>query len=452
MTAADLDLDADSRRLAARIVDAVPVTQLAFLKLLGLLDIRASRTVPNACVTLGARSRLLINPDFVRAHCASDEALVMLVLHELFHVLLGHTRLYPLVTPALNWALDALINAHLCQLLPDPAHTALFRTLYRAERFPEALLRPPEGWRTPDARWALTGQALEVHRALYTDCSATHAELLELVRQSLGSADVQGTDGLLGSHDAAEDAGTADPDLVAALRDIVAEWPMLERRCGRDQGGALEQTRLELATARRSAVGVIRRALLPLLDLGAGFNGAPHPDLTTLDGVLPYRTLPDRRAAVRAAWGQHPLLYRAQMAAPGIRRVERTHVYVDVSGSMAAALPILYAALVPLLGYLHPQVHLFSTRVADIAPGELRSGLVESTWGTEIACVTGHLLAQRVRRALILTDGWVGEPPSGHVRALQKRGLRLGVLVTDGGDPAFAGALGARVARLPPLH
>ncbi|HSL82796.1 MAG TPA: hypothetical protein VLF66_08465, partial [Thermoanaerobaculia bacterium] len=85
--------DAGGRTLAERVVDAVPVTQLAFLKLLSLLDVQASREVPTACVTLGARSRLLINPDFVRERCATDEALVILVLHELFHVLLGHTRM-----------------------------------------------------------------------------------------------------------------------------------------------------------------------------------------------------------------------------------------------------------------------------------------------------------------------------------------------------------------------
>ncbi len=247
-------------------------------------------------------------------------------------------------------------------------------------------------------------------------------------------------------------SGTADPDLVAAVRDIVAEWPMVEKRSGRDQGGPVECSKLEVATARRTAVGVIRRALLPLLDLGAGVTGAVRPDVTPIDGVLPYRTLPDRRAAVRAACGQTPLLYRARMEAPGIRRVERTHVYVDVSGSMAAVLPLLYGALVPLLGYLHPQVHLFSTEVADIAPAGLRSGLVQSTWGTEIACVTGHLLEHRVRRALILTDGWVGETPSGHLKTLRGRRVRLGAVVTDGGDPAFAVPLKARVSPLPPLN
>jgi len=177
-----------------------------------------------------------------------------------------------------------------------------------------------------------------------------------------------------------------------------------------------------------------------------------RPDPTPTAGVLPYRTRPDRRAAVRAACGQSPLLYQARMEAPGLRRVERTHVYVDVSGSMAAVLPLLYGALVPLLGYLHPQVHLFSTLVRDINPKELRSGRVSSTWGTEIACVTGHLLEQGVRRALILTDGWVGTPPSSHLKDLRERRARVGVVLTDSGDHAFATLLGAQTSVLPPLH
>ena len=446
------DLDLESRQLAERVLGAVPVTQLAFLKLLGLLEIRATREVESACMTLGARSRLLINPDFARERCASDEALVMLVLHELFHVLLGHTRLYERVTPAQNWAFDAVINAHLCQLLPEPAHTALFRGCYRADRLPEALLRPPEGWGTPRVRWGLTSVALEAHQALYSEHSATYGELLQLVEQALGAQGVTGMEGLLGNHDLTEGQGPADPDLVAAVREIVAQWPMVERRSGRDQGGESECTRLELARARGAAVGVIRRALLPLLDLGAQGSGAVRPESSPVDGVLPYRTVTDHRAAVRAAWGETPLLYRAEIAAPGLRRVERTHLYLDVSGSTEAVLPALYAALVPLLHYLHPRIHLFSTTVADIQPPELRAGAIQSTWGTEIACVTAHVLEHGVRRALIVTDGWVGEPPSAHLKDLRWRRVRLGAVVTDGGDAAFAAPLEARVSRLPPLH
>ena len=169
-----------------RIWNAVPVSQQAFFKLLSLLEIEITPQVPTACVTLGTRSKLRINPDFVARHCQTDQRLVMLVLHELFHVLLGHTRLYERVTPVQNWAFDAVINSHLCLLFPDSAHTSLFRRLYKPDVFPEALLRPPEDWNTPWVRWHLQGEALQAHKALYTESSATYEELFALIQNQLG--------------------------------------------------------------------------------------------------------------------------------------------------------------------------------------------------------------------------------------------------------------------------
>ena len=134
-----------SRELTERIWNAFPVSQPAFAKLLGLLDIEVSDRVPTAAVSLGLNSRLLINPDFAARHCRSDEALVMLVLHELWHVVLGHTRLYERLTLAQNWAFDAVINAQICRLFRGAAHTRLFRELYAHDKLPWALLRPPEG-------------------------------------------------------------------------------------------------------------------------------------------------------------------------------------------------------------------------------------------------------------------------------------------------------------------
>ena len=94
--------DPQACALTVRIWNAFPVAQPAFAKLLGLLNIEVTQEVPTAAVTLGLDSRLLVNPDFVAAHCRTDAALVMLVLHELWHVALGHTRLYERLTPAQN--------------------------------------------------------------------------------------------------------------------------------------------------------------------------------------------------------------------------------------------------------------------------------------------------------------------------------------------------------------
>ena len=53
---------------------------------------------------------------------------------------------------------------------------------------------------------------------------------------------------------------------------------------------------------------------------------------------------------------------------------------------------------------------LFSTTVTSIALKDLQRGRVDTTGGTEIRCVIEHALAHRVRKVLIVTDGYVGRP------------------------------------------
>ena len=128
------------------------------------------------------------------------------------------------------------------------------------------------------------------------------------------------------------------------------------------------------------------------------------------------------------------------------------HVYLDVSGSMDAALPALYATLASLASLLHPKVHLFSTRIDDIDLRQLARGVRVTTGGTDIAPVTRHALDQRVRRALFVTDGWVGKVPGEHAHELAKRGARFAAVITQPGEAAFAAALGAKVWRFPNLE
>jgi hypothetical protein len=430
--------------LRSRIFDAFPVTQPAFMRLLALLDIEATDAVPTAAVTLGGRSVLQINPQFVQRMCSTDHDLVMLVLHELHHVALGHTRLFPRVTRAQNWAFDCVINAQLARLFPQPHWTRLFRACYRADVFPEALLRPPAGWRTNDERW-LPGRAGEVHRALYSDHSASYADLYALLPQLVGAE--HGLDGLLGNH-AAQPDESASPDVLRELRGILADWPMVVPKSGCDDGADAHAETVPRAQARREAVAQIRRALASVAIAGeAGSRGTPAWDVAA--ATLPYAPRPARGDFVRAALGCEALLHEVQLLVRRPLAHELTHVYVDVSRSMEGELPFVYAALRPLAHLLHPKVHLFSTTVADVGLGALARGVRVSTGGTSFAAVTRHLLEQRIRRAVFITDGWVGKVPAEHARLLAQRRCRFAAVVSAHGDVSFAKALGCRVWRLP---
>lgn len=434
-----------ARELTQRIWNTFPVSQPAFAKLLGLLDIEVSDKVPTAAVSLGMNSRLLINPDFAARHCASDEALVTLVLHELWHVVLGHTRLYDRMSAAHNWAFDAVINAQLCRLFPDPAHTRLFRELYEHDRLPWALLRPPAGWRTGTESW-LPGRAGEVHRLLYSDASASTEELFRLLPTL--QVDIDGTEGLLGSHGDEERDGIA-PEVLKEIRDIVAEWPMVEKRSGRDLGQEVDREHILLGERREDALRILRRSLMRLAGLSNG-SGRPRLDTGAIESALPYGR--DRKALLRESWGDAVPLHRADLPGRALTRRGRVQVYLDVSGSMDQVIPPLYAALVSLAPWLAPHVQLFSTSVAGVPILRLRQGELVSAWGTDIRCVTEHMLKERVERALIVTDGWVGAVPDEHVAALKRQGARVEAAITAGGDPAFVQPLGGRVCQLPELN
>jgi hypothetical protein len=137
----------------------------------------------------------------------------------------------------------------------------------------------------------------------------------------------------------------------------------------------------------------------------------------------------DRRALVTRALGATPLLYRHEAA--NHRQVahgERVHVYPDVSSSMQGIREALYGAVLDSAAYMHPQVHLFSTRIAEATLEQVRRGHCSSTGGTDIRCVTRHMAAHGVRRAVVLTDGEVGSPDAAGAQVLRR--VRLGVAYT----------------------
>jgi hypothetical protein len=134
---------------------------------------------------------------------------------------------------------------------------------------------------------------------------------------------------------------------------------------------------------------------------------------------------------VLRALEQPPLLYVHRL--PWRQRIpcgERVHVYLDVSGSIGNLKDALYGAVLDCRELVHPTVHLFSTRVVDVSLEELRQGRCETTGGTSSQCVARHMAEQRVRRAVMLTDGFVGTPQGSDRETFLS--VRLGVALTPG--------------------
>ena len=445
----NLDPEHEHRILRARVLQSVPLRHPAFGKLLQLLSVEASREVPTAAVTLGARSRLLINPDFVARRCRTDAHLSMLVMHELYHVLLGHTRMYRRTSLAANWAFDCIINAQLCRLHPDIEHTSFFRA-GAASDGPWSLIGPVDGW--PHAPTYAKGLLGDLHRRLYDDSGVTTAELFALLDRAVCELDEEGRSRLLGGHAPEEDEGVdpleADPDLMAEARRIVARWPMVERRGGVDDGGAPFSARIDLR--RHPAV---RRAVHTLLSQAArGSNSGPSVrNEVDVPALTPLPQARDRRAQLQRLLGATPLLWEGLAHTPGREPAGQVTVYLDVSGSMQAWLPVLLRTLADHAGLVRWPVLGFSTEVHPIGRADMQAGRFKTTGGTHIACVAQHMVNERVSRAVVITDGDVQHLPT----ALQHRLKRLRPLVhvglIDGCHASLCERLGWRLTRLPAL-
>jgi hypothetical protein len=436
------------RLLADRIRQCVPLRHPAFGKLLQLLSIEASDAVPTAAVTVGARSRMLINPAFVAERCRTDAHLSMLVMHELYHVLLGHTRMVRRPTLAANWAFDCIINAQLCRLHPDVEFTSFFS----AGAAPEglwSLIGPPAGW--PASPRYAPGALGDVHRRLYDDAGATTADLFALLDRVAVALDVDGAGRLLGNHDDEAEGGDplhADPDLMAEARRIVARWPMVERRGGADDGGVPTWERSDLRRHRAA-----RRAVRELLRAAAfGTDGGPWVrSAVETEAFTPLPQAGDRRAHLQRLMGTQPLWWQGLVLQEGRQTAGQVAVYLDVSGSMASWLPVLLEALTESAAMVRWPLFGFSTEVHPVTRAELAAGRFRSTGGTHIACVARHLVESRVPRAVVITDGDVQDIPCALAERLRRARPRVRVGLLDGCDGSFCARLGWPVTRIPAL-
>jgi len=446
--------------LKEQIYDCLPAGRYALSGLLRLLDVVETKAVASAAVECVKTPRLLINPEFVAEHANTPEKLMMLVLHEVHHVLLGHTKRIPCESRADNFVFDCVINAMICRMFPSPEYTALFREYYREDLFPVCLLRPPEKWNPAfpivDLPRGLTDEkyaaARAVYISLYSSEGVSYNEIRHILPKALkissgvsskksgmavkdvGEGHQEGQKGeedqppgqqitsskpvelseisLLGDHEqtSKSNSSASETAFAKAIGSIVSEWPCPPDPIkGHSLTGMLQASRL-LVQKNSNSRQVLRSLIRRIADEKVlGRSSFKNIQSTTfIETPVPVL---NRRSIVSSALGFTPLLYQQPLEMNKRTPVgERVHIYVDVSGSVDNIKGAIFGAVLDCERWVCPEIHLFSTEVHDVTPVQLRQGKCKSTGGTDIECVVRHMEAKKVRRALLLTDGYVGEP------------------------------------------
>jgi hypothetical protein len=434
-----------ARILRERILNVLPAASYQMDRFLQLVDIAVSDRTETACVEIGPQPKLHLNAAFVKKYCKRDEHLFMLVLHELYHIILGHTRLFPRITELHNIAFDAIINSMLCHQFKDPVYLEFFQKINSWKRFPARLLRPHKGW--PEKADSLPREATEdevlVLNRLYGNKAetVTYQEVLELL-QKRQSDDIGKGIILLGDHSGQNKSGSVDgmatnDDLLKEiLRRVTEGWPDgSSHGFGKGDGSRIFDYLMPKPISVRSK---FLQGLKKLLDK----TGTLRPDAS-----MPYAWKPmhcgqesmtaipnwrDRQAhSKEILFGETPLLYKTEIMRSRPRWVPRkvTHLYVDISGSMDDSLPWLATALDPLHRKGLCKLYAFSTVVDEVKRGRLTKDKIKNTGGTDINCVYEHLVklpkSDTPQKVVVLTDGYTGVPKLELEQEWKKRKVKL---------------------------
>ena len=447
----------DEEKIIERILDVIPPGSFELTTFLSLFRVRFSEKTKTACVTCGESPELLINKEFIEAHCRTNEHLFMLVMHELYHVILGHTTLFPRATEVRNIVFDAVINAILCSLFPKPEFTSFFTDYYPSYEMPFALLRP-KGAETPIAAEAAlkllydgsdTGTYHDVYEALLK--SGCVKEMIILLGGGRGATALPGEGRagipcpphpiLLGSH--GEENEDISQDMKDLIHKIISKWPSPDRPLQGQDLGAQERERGFGADAdptfrlRRGIRSLMRRAAMP------GKKEVRRRSIREM--VCETATfLPDwhdrSHEAREMAFGDALVYYTAvRLQRPSSRDNRQAFVYFDVSGSVAEQVPSVAQTLLPYCRGGLCTVHVFSTVVHPASARDLAARKFSSTGGTDIDCVLRHILElsprKRPRAAVIITDGFTGSPDAALAERFHAAGMRLfvGLVKSDSG-------------------
>lgn len=436
-------LRGETSNIMSRLLSALPAATLEMETLAKLAGIVSSRKVPTAAMECKHRPRLLLNPDFIAKNCKRDEHILLLVMHELWHVMMAHTSLYPRVTQAQNIAFDAIINSSLSRHFHSPEYFGFFDKLNPADKFPHLLLRPPVGWPDnpqypdnvgpPGTKRVLQQLYPEKRFLRYSRQVTFYDEILNLIREDMRQRGINpdGFPVLIGDHSDSDNDGKALMGEV--IGDAIGDFRLLPsgfNQCGRGLGGYQNAYNSDIwessYEARRVFSAILKKAIGPESGRYQRRSRTPIQE-TSGNGVIPNprdRIIHARRmiGGMDTLWNQEHVV-NARIKQPK----QRAYVYFDVSGSMGRVIPYLLGLLTPYVVNDQAKLFQFSTIVEPLPLSALQKGLVTSSGGTSIVPVFDHLIKQTqiVSRILILTDGFTGSPTAEQMAVLQANNTRV---------------------------
>ncbi len=382
---------------------------------------------------------LSINKSFFAKVSRRLEHLFMALMHEIYHVLLGHPFLDSGRSPEIdNICFDVMINAELCRRYPEEKYTSYFTSQYSDSRFYSCLLRPI-GENTPERFRSLLTK-------LYTTDQTTYKEIYdcidkELERQKKGEEAPTTTTSTQPANQAAEAKEVASANDDSQENPVGQKDPTTTPIKGGTGVPSNEDTGNQyrsLALTDGSKVDKINTNAALISQVIESFKNhrrcAERKRLTQTYFYCPQ----DRHACAKLDLYSHsmPLYEKTISTRNRGRNKPTTLVYLDVSGSnidfVAHLLPILEVYLKK--GQI--DLYAFSTKVEKLTLQATFNGNFEAGGGTDINAVFDHIYGSKkyreARNIVLFTDGLFGSLKDNYVKRNQKNQLKIAIVLTPG--------------------
>ncbi len=428
------------------------------MDVLARCELRSDPDTATLSITLGERRSVLrVNEDFVTRQVQDPVDALFVTAHECQHVICEHGSIprIPAVPDAVvNVALDLQVNGAILRGLIEPTPGILGR-LYRHDRFPDMLLRPPTDLidllteRDPEAR---VFEGLTLRRlAERIDQSPLERARIEAILQPHFAKQPQVDrpeafvraylDGWCQAQEArswllrfirllGRDQHRTGWRLVPVLGDHARREHAKSNRWSRAWGWSRSRHKDDLELDLEPAPAMLmerfraaaQRALQPWLE-----DSEPPPPIQERS-IIP---APGRREQILRAAGITPIVYEHRHTPP-IEPKLMVHLYLDVSGSMVQERN-WYGSLVRVLGErLAEPVWVWSTQVREACRADVMNGKMPTDGGTCIEPVIEHAIDKGFQRVLVLSDGEFGFEPELLGGRVREAGLEVVFLLLRG--------------------
>lgn len=389
-----------------RLYSTIPTATLQMQEFISLLNIRLTKEeTKTACVTCNYKPELIINSDFLDEYCKSDEHLFMLVMHELYHIILGHTTLFNRTSIIDNIVFDAVINAMLCRMFPSEEYVSFFKQINASNSFPSCLLRP-KAEDTPK-------KMIPLLNLLYESNTGTYFDVYQSIIHFLKDNKHFQVFCLLGNHES--NIAIENTLLKKMIEKMVEKWPRPPKIInGRDLGGSIKTEIIKYDFNNKEKKKMVHFLRKANIEASINEKNKSNTELikTKITSFIP--NYKDRTITAKKILIGNCLQYENDVYVNNPVRTSRcnTFVYLDVSGSVIESLKKFVPLLIKPYRKKECFIYTFSTKVIETTPSEIIDGKINTTGGTDINCIFEHLYSLKKSRIpkkiVIFTDGETG--------------------------------------------